>query len=155
MTEETTPPEEPTVPAPAAGESIAEPTEEQMRAALEEEMRRVHVGDVVIQSVVSLINIGARRTGSTPDTEAEQDLTQAAIAIDSVTALLPVVEQLSPEQAGAVRDALSQLQLAWVKAGGKQSPSASGSAEAGQGQSGGVEEPPDQDPPSRIWVPGR
>ena len=154
MTEETTPPEEPTVPAPAAGESIAEPTEEQMRAALEEEMRRVHVGDVVIQSVVSLINIGARRTGSTPDTEAEQDLTQAAIAIDSVTALLPVVEQLSPDQAGAVRDALSQLQLAWVKAGGKQTSSA-GPVGAGEGTSGGVQEPPDQDPPSRIWVPGR
>jgi len=154
MTEETTPPEEPTVPAAEAGESVAEPTEEQMRAALEEEMRRVHVGDVVIQSVVSLINIGARRTGSTPDTEAEQDLTQAAIAIDSVTALLPVVEQLSPEQAGAVRDALSQLQLAWVKAGGKQTSSA-GPVGAGEGSSGGVQEPPDQDPPSRIWVPGR
>ena len=154
MTEETTPPEEPTVPAAEAGESVAEPTEEQMRAALEEEMRRVHVGDVVIQSVVSLINIGARRTGSTPDTEAEQDLTQAAIAIDSVTALLPVVEQLSPEQAGAVRDALSQLQLAWVKAGGKQTSSA-GPVGAGEGTSGGVQEPPDQDPPSRIWVPGR
>ena len=154
MTEETTPPEEPTVPAAEAGESVAEPTEEQMRAALEEEMRRVHVGDVVIQSVVSLINIGARRTGSTPDTEAEQDLTQAAIAIDSVTALLPVVEQLSPDQAGAVRDALSQLQLAWVKAGGKQTSSA-GPVGAGEGTSGGVQEPPDQDPPSRIWVPGR
>ena len=154
MTEETTPPEEPTVPAAEAGESLAEPTEEQMRAALEEEMRRVHVGDVVIQSVVSLINIGARRTGSTPDTEAEQDLTQAAIAIDSVTALLPVVEQLSPDQAGAVRDALSQLQLAWVKAGGKQTSSA-GPVGAGEGTSGGVQEPPDQDPPSRIWVPGR
>jgi len=154
MTEETTPPEEPTVPDAEAGESVAEPTEEQMRAALEEEMRRVHVGDVVIQSVVSLINIGARRTGSTPDTEAEQDLTQAAIAIDSVTALLPVVEQLSPDQAGAVRDALSQLQLAWVKAGGKQTSSA-GPVGAGEGTSGGVQEPPDQDPPSRIWVPGR
>ena len=154
MTEETTPPEEPTVPDAEAGESVAEPTEEKMRAALEEEMRRVHVGDVVIQSVVSLINIGARRTGSTPDTEAEQDLTQAAIAIDSVTALLPVVEQLSPDQAGAVRDALSQLQLAWVKAGGKQTSSA-GPVGAGEGTSGGVQEPPDQDPPSRIWVPGR
>ena len=135
MSEETGPVEDPA----AAGQ----PTEEEIRAALEAEMARVHVGDLVLQSVVSLVNLAARRTGTAPGLEGERDLEQVQIAIEAVRALLPSVEAVAPEQAPAVRDALSQLQLAYVGAGGTEAPEAD--------DSGGADAP--QDPPSRIWTP--
>ena len=41
--------------------SSAEPTPEELRAELEEQMRRMSVEDVVLQTVVTLVNLGARR----------------------------------------------------------------------------------------------
>lgn len=138
MTDETGPTEETTNAGPDG-----QPTEEEIRAALEEEMSRVHVGDLVLQSVVSLVNLAARRTGTAPGLEPERDLEQVQIAIDAVRALIPSVEAVAPEQAPAVRDALSQLQLAYVSAGGPEAPAAEAPS-----TSGGSEEPP-----SRIWTP--
>ncbi len=100
--------------------SQQEPTEEEIRAAMEAQMAQVRVEDVVLQSVVSLVNLGARRAGLAPGTEGERDLVQVKVAIDSARALLPVIEQLAPEQGKAVRDAVSQLQMAYVQAGGDQ-----------------------------------
>lgn len=138
MSEETGPVEESPL-----GSPEGQPSEEEIRAALEAEMARVHVGDLVLQSVVSLVNLAARRTGTAPGLEPERDLEQVQIAIDAVRALLPSVEAVAPEQAPAVRDALSQLQLAYVTAGGTESPEGSEPA------------PSTDDKPSesRIWTP--
>ncbi|MEI7888881.1 MAG: hypothetical protein WCI34_01105 [Actinomycetes bacterium] len=130
-----------------------QPTEAEIRAALEEEMSRVHVGDVVLQTVVSLVNLAARRTGTAPETEGERDLEQVRIAIDAVRALLPSVETVAAEQLPAVKDALSQLQLAYVKAGGDDDPSVPGSQAGGEGASSATGPEPEERP-SRIWVPG-
>ena len=134
------------------------PSEEEIRAALEEEMRRVHVGDVVLQTVVTLVQLAGRRLGTAPGTEAEQDLEQSRVAIESVRALLPSVEAVAPSQAPAVRDALSQLQIAFVQAGG-QPPAApepeeggpEGEQPGGPGPQDGGSGPGQGD--SRIWVP--
>ena len=40
-----------------------EPTEEEMRAALEEQMRNIRVEDVVLQTTATLINLAGRRVG--------------------------------------------------------------------------------------------
>ena len=120
-----------------------QPTEEELRAALEEEMSRVHVGDLVLQSVVSLVNLAARKTGTAPGLEPERDLEQVQIAIDAVRALLPSVERVAPEQAPAVRDALSQLQIAFVTAGG----------EASEVEEGSQPSASEAEQPSRIWTP--
>ena len=58
-----------------------------------------------------------RRTGLAPGTEDERDPDQVRIAIESIRVLMPMVEEAAPQQAGAIRDALSQLQLAFVKIG--------------------------------------
>lgn len=121
-----------------------------MRAALEAEMRKVHVGDVLLQTVVSLINIGARRTGTVAGTEPERDLDQVRLAVDAVNALLPSIDAVAADQAPAIRDALAQLKLAYAKAGGTPPTDA---GEQG-GPSAGGDEPTEQ-PPSRLWVPGR
>ena len=94
---------------------MREPTEDELRAAYEEEMKRLRVEDVVVQTTVSLMNLGARKAGLAPGSEGERDLAQVQMAIEGARALLPLVEpQLGPN-AAPIRDALSQLQLAYAQ----------------------------------------
>ena len=95
-----------------------EPTEEELRAAYEAQVKQLRVDHVVLDTVVTLANLGMRRTGLAPGTEDERDAGQVRTAIESIRVLMPVVEQTAPEQAGPIRDALSQLQLAFVRIGG-------------------------------------
>jgi hypothetical protein len=120
--------------------STQQPSEEEMRAALEEQMRRITVQDVLIQTVVTLINLGGRRLGlaGPPEQAGERDLEQARLAIEGARALVP----LMPPDAdlGPVRDALSQLQMAYAQlassspAGGQQAETGGNEAEGGQAQ---------------------
>ncbi len=103
-----------------------EPTEDELRAAYEQELKRIRVEQVLLEHVVSLINIGMRRTGLAPGSEDERDLGQVALAIEAVRALAPLAEQVAPAQAPAIRDALSQLQLAFVRLGGASTSTAAG-----------------------------
>jgi hypothetical protein len=140
------------------------PTEEEMRAALEEEMRRLRVEDVLLQTVVSLVNLGARRAGLAPGAEGERDLGQVRTAIEAVRALMPLVEQVAPAEAPAIRDAVSQLQLAFVRAGGQAEGEA---AQAGPSPAPPTpDEAPGSEPPGsegtgpaqrsgRLWIPGQ
>jgi hypothetical protein len=92
-----------------------EPTEQELREAYEQEVKRLRVEHVVLDGVVTLVNLGMRRSGLVPGTEAERDPEQVRIAIEAVRAHMPLVEALAPEQANSVRQALSQLQLAYVR----------------------------------------
>jgi len=131
------------------------PTEEELRAAYEAELKRIRVDDVIVQTVVSLVNLGGRKAGLAPGTEDERDLDQVRKAIDGARALLPLVEaELGPD-AARIRDALSQLQMAYA-----QSVGAGGQASQG----GGQEQPPAPPKPGepgpaqssgRLWIPGQ
>jgi hypothetical protein len=144
-----------------------EPTEEELRAAYEAQIKQLRVEHLVLENVVTLANLGMRRTGLAPGTEDERDPEQVRLAIESVRALLPVVEETVPNQAGAIRDALSQLQLAFVRIGGQPTPGSSepgaGSAPPGGGAppSGESQPTPKPDEPGpaqrsgRLWVPGQ
>jgi hypothetical protein len=99
-----------------------QPTEEELRAAYEAEIKRIRIEQILLDQVVSLINLGMRRTGLSPGTEDERDLPQVRLAIEAVRALLPLIEQAAPPQAAPIRDALSQLQLAFVRLGGASGP---------------------------------
>jgi hypothetical protein len=93
-----------------------EPTEAEMQAALEEQMRNLRVEDVLVQTTVTLVNLGARRLGLAADpgddSGAERDLPQAKTAIEAVRALLP----LCPAEVGEqIAPALSQLQMAFAR----------------------------------------
>jgi hypothetical protein len=112
------------------------PSEEELRRAYEEELKRLRVEHVLIEHVVALINVGMLRTGLAPDTEGDRDPAQVRLAIESVRALMPVLEQAAPQQVGQIRAALSQLQMAFVKLGGAAS---AGAGEAGGGEPGGGE----------------
>ncbi|HET9124441.1 MAG TPA: hypothetical protein VFN65_06110, partial [Solirubrobacteraceae bacterium] len=92
----------------------------------------------LLEQLVTLINLGMRRTGLQPGTEDERDPAQVRVAIEGVRALLPLVEDAAgPEQAGAIRQALSQLQLAYVRVGGAEEGGAPGARPAGEPSAAG------------------
>jgi hypothetical protein len=104
-----------------------EPSEDQLRAAYEEELSRIGTTDMIAQTAVSLLNIGARRlapSAETPTAESPsgatalpgQDLEQARDAIDAVRALLEILERRIPvQELRPLRDALSRLQMAYAQ----------------------------------------
>src|SRR5205807_6621828 len=77
---------------------LQEPTEEELRARLEEELRRITVRDVLVQTVVSLVNLAGQRLGLAEETRELKDLDQVRMAIEAVRALLPLIEEEDPEQ---------------------------------------------------------
>ncbi len=93
-----------------------EPTEEEMRAALEEQMRNIRVEDVILQTTATLINLAGRRVGLAAepgqDPAGDVDLQQAKLAIDGAMALSPLCPG---EQSEPIRKALSQLQMAYSR----------------------------------------
>jgi hypothetical protein len=97
-----------------------QPSEEELRAAYEAELKQIRVEQILFEQVVTLINLGMRKTGMAPGTEDERDLGQVRTAIEGVRALTPLLEQAAPEQIQPLRDALSQLQLAYVRLGGSE-----------------------------------
>jgi hypothetical protein len=156
-----------------------EPSEEELRAAYEAELKALRVEHVLLDNVAALANLGMRRTGIAPGTESERDPAQVRLSIEALRALMPVLEQAAPAQVPAVRDAVSQLQMAYVRIGGQASPA--GDAEAGAAPAGGAESdvpgpggavpPPPSEPSTesqakpgepgpaqrsgRLWVPGQ
>jgi hypothetical protein len=140
-------------------EQQRQPTEEELRAALEEEMRRVTVDDVLLQSAVSLVNLGGRKAGLAPGTEGERDVAQVQAAIDGVSALLPVLEARGREEVKPIRDALSQLQMAYARLAGEAAAPPAGEAPAGDKEAA-AEPGADQgkgpaQSSGRLWVPGQ
>jgi hypothetical protein len=136
-------------------------TEEQIRQ-IEAEMERISVDDVLLQTLVTLLNLAARKAGlATPPGQEgpTPDLEQMRQAIDGARAILPLVEARHADQLGPVRDTLSQLQMAYSqlrsKAGGEPQEPSGGQPE----QSGGEPEKPEGPGPAqssgRLWVPGQ
>ena len=91
--------------------------------------------EIALQATASMLNVGGRRLGLSQGTEQQRDLEQVRDAIDGARALLPIVERRMPAaQVAPLRDALSQLQMAYAQL--MQAP-AEGAAE------GAAEERPD------------
>ena len=100
---------------------MRQPSEEEIRA-LEAELEKLTVDDVLLQTIVTLINLGARKAGLAEGSEA--DLPQVKQAIDAARVLLPIVEERHGEALGPVKDALSRLQMAYVQQTGGEAPPA-------------------------------
>jgi hypothetical protein len=108
-----------------------QPTEEEIL----EQLKQLTIEDVLLQTVVTLVNISGRKL----TVEDEKDLEQGRKGIEAARALLPLLpeEGLQP-----VKDALSQLQMLYVRE--TQAPSEAPS-----------EPPPEQPrkPKVDIWTP--
>ena len=133
-----------------------EPTEEEMRAALEEQMRNIRVEDVVLQTTATLINLAGRRVGLAAepgqDASGDVDLQQAKLAIDGAMALAPLCPE---EQAEPIKQALSQLQVAYSKLAGAPGGEASRPAEPGPAEADAGEDAERAKARSKIWTPGQ
>jgi hypothetical protein len=129
-----------------------------MQAQLEEELRNLRVQDVLLQSVVSIINLTARRIAK----EDERDLEQARIGIDAVRRL---VDLLEGEPAKQVKNALSEMQMLYARESGGAASGAQGAADAGPGQADTAGAPasrppespsgpePERKRPPGLWTP--
>ena len=130
-------------------DATQQPTEEEMRERIEEQIRKVRVQDLLLESIVSVLNLAARRIAK----DDERDLEQARVGIEAVRA---VVDLLDPEPAKQVRTALSEVQMLYAKYAGEGEPSA-GEGDAGAGSpEPRPESPPSggtQRDPSRLWTP--
>jgi hypothetical protein len=94
--------------------------EEQLAQQLAEELRRLRVEDVVIQTLITISSIGYRRLGLTEDTKDDRDLQQAKLAIDTMVALTPVLENVVPvELIREFNQSVAGLQLAYAQAAGE------------------------------------
>jgi hypothetical protein len=155
-------------------EQSREPTEDELRAAYEQQLKQIRVEDVLVQTVLSLINLGSLRAGLVPGNESEADPQQLRAAIEAVRALLPQVEPLLGPDARQIRDAVSRLQMEYARMAG--TPSAAGpegqpapgggapegeAALEGEAAPEGAQQAPQPEGPGpaqssgRLWVPGR
>jgi hypothetical protein len=173
----------------AAGAPPGEPSEQELRAAYEAELSRITSAEMMLQAAVSLLNIGGHRLGlaAAPGAPAaaDRDLEQVRDAIDGVRALVGILERRVPNELGPLRDALSQLQMAYAReaqavgnavagagggdvpkeaapAGGPQSPAPAAAGQTqpaqGPGEPAAEEQPGGPGPAEssgRLWVPGR
>jgi hypothetical protein len=138
----------------AAGGDPAEPaqqqaSEEELRAQLEEEIKRVRVEDVVLQSVVSILNLSARRIAK----DDERDLDQAKVGIDAARALVDLVK---PEAQPQLRQAISELQMLYAKHAGEGGPGGDDGGGEGEPEPEGAPEQGTSGPgsgDSGLWTP--
>ncbi|MEA2335722.1 MAG: hypothetical protein QOG40_2212 [Solirubrobacteraceae bacterium] len=171
-------------PGASAGGAPGQPSEEELRAAYEAELSRITSADMMLQAAVSLLNIGSYRLAGPPpagegasQAASGRDLEQVRDAIDGVKALLEILERRIPGELGPLRNALSQLQMAYARemhpsgaeppsgaagpaqgepqpAGGApgSKPGEDGGDAAGEQDSSG---PGPAESSGRLWVPGR
>jgi hypothetical protein len=145
----------------------APPTEEELRAAYEAELDRIGAAEIVLQTAVSLLNVGGRRLGLAAGAQGARDLEQVRDAIDGVRGLMPVLERRMPSELRPLRDALAQLQMAYAREAGAQPPdareaappaeaagSSEGMASEGGAPGGGTPEGPAQKPAEQPPAPG-
>ncbi|HEY2789191.1 MAG TPA: hypothetical protein VGI72_07015 [Gaiellales bacterium] len=127
--------------------------EQTPQEAAAEFMRTVPVQDVVVSMVQTVFDVGYRRTGLVGGGADEHDLNQTRLAIETIRALLPVLEQvLDDSSMTTLRGALSELQLAYADA----------AAPPPDSPPAGPAEPPPPPPAGgpaaperpRIWTPG-
>ena len=162
--------------------------ESAQRAAEEAQLAAMTSTDMMLQSAVLLLNIGGRRLGLAPPSasaeelaagKADRDLEQVRDAIDAVRALLGVLERTLSGELRPLRDALSQLQMAYAReiqtadaeagaaapAGSKpaeqqgrapEDPGGGAAAEPAQeDQEQGQRRPGPAESSGRLWVPDR
>lgn len=116
----------------------------------EPEPKLPDVADVLVSTTASLVNLAGIRLTE----EAHRDPAQAKEAIDAARQLLP----LCPEEAvGPIKDALSQLQMLYVKEMGSPAaePGASGAqAPPGEEDAAGEDDAKQRaEARSKIWTP--
>ena len=87
-------------------------SEEDLRQQVEDELKKLKVGDLLVQMLYTISSLGYRKLSAE-----DRDLDQAKLAIESLRALLPVLEGAVPEDVMRdFRQVTANLQLAYADA---------------------------------------
>jgi hypothetical protein len=89
-----------------------QPTEQELAAELREQLANAKISDLLVQTVYTVSSLGYHKLASE-----SRDLEQARLAIESIQALLPVLEDAVPEE--LVRDfrqVVANMQFAYADA---------------------------------------
>lgn len=136
-------------------------------AQLEAEMERITVDDVLLQTIVSLINLAARKAGLTaaPGQAPQPDWEQVRLGIEGSRALMPLVEPRHGAQLAPIRDGLARLQMHYVQNSGDFAPAPGQEGpgpepvppQAPGAQPGGQPgaQPGEAQRSGRLWIPGQ
>jgi uncharacterized protein YpbB len=101
-------------------EQEQEQEQERLAEELAEELRKLRVEDVLVNTLIQVSSIGYRRLGLTDDTREDRELEQAQLAIETMRALVPVLEGFLPKELVAgFQEQIANLQLAYAKAAGE------------------------------------
>jgi hypothetical protein len=109
---------------------------------MEEQIKQLRIDDVILQTVVTLVNL----TGRKLTVEGEKDLEQARKGIDAVGALLPLCPQ---DQVGPVKEAVSQLQMLFAR----ESQQPGGEAAGEKAGEKATEDAEREKARSKLWTP--
>ena len=88
------------------------PSDEELVQQLEEELKKLKVSDLLVQTLYTVSSLGYRKLSAE-----DRDLEQAQLAIEALRALLPLLEGVASDD--VVRDfkqVTSNLQLAYADA---------------------------------------
>jgi hypothetical protein len=89
-----------------------EQSDQELLHQVEEELKKLKVSDLLVQMLYTVSSLGYRKLS-----EDDRDLDQAKLAIDSLRALLPVLEGVVPDDVMRdFRQVTSNLQLAYADA---------------------------------------
>jgi predicted nucleic acid-binding protein len=91
------------------------PTDEELVRQLEEELKKLKVSDLLVQTLYTVSSLAYRRLSAE-----ERDLDEARLAIESLRALIPVLEsELGQEAMRDFKQVTANLQLAYADAAGE------------------------------------
>ena len=127
-------------------EEPQQPSEEELRQQLEEQLKQLRVEDVLLQTVVTIVNL----TGRKLTVEEEKDLDQARVGIEAVRVLLPLCPE---EQVAPVRDALSQLQMLFARESQQPESQQPESAQPEPTEKPSAEDQEREKARSKLWTP--
>ena len=86
--------------------------DEQLMRQLEEELKKLQVADLLVQTLYTVSSLGYRRLS-----EEDRDLDQARLAIEALRALVPVLEgSVGDDVLRDFKQVTSNLQLAYADA---------------------------------------
>jgi hypothetical protein len=88
------------------------PSDDDLLRQLEEELQKLKVSDLLVQTLYTVSSLGYRRLSGE-----ERDLDQARMAIESLRALLPVLEgSVGDDLVRDFKQVTANLQLAYAEA---------------------------------------
>ena len=95
-----------------AEEEQQQPSDEELLQQVEEELKKLKVSDLLVQMLYTVSSLGYRKLSAE-----DRDLEQARLAIESLRAVLPVLEgTIGDDVMRDFRQVAANLQLAYAEA---------------------------------------